>query len=229
MAPDPVSIYSPVGTESPYYAESGWLADDAAIVVPTKDTVWKKISGGDVLTPKSPVTLEWENGQGLVFERKLEVDDDYLFTITQTVENKGTKPVTLYAYSSITHKGIPKHSTTVGYEGPVGYVGQDLHQINYSNLLKEKDNNQSFDGQNGWIGISEKYWLTSCHSGPERTTYLPFRERSRRNLKKRRCSKLIQEDWRKRLKLELRMKRSLIYSLARKNLKRSTCIATSLA
>ncbi len=154
-----VSIYNPPGTEEPYYAETGWVADDAEVKVPGKNTTWKKTSSGSSLTPESPLTLEWDNGQGLKFERTISLDNDYVFAISQKVTNNSGKPVTLYPYSAITRKDIPKHSTTVGYEGPVGYVGDDLHQIKYLDLIKTP--NQSFDGGNGWIGLSEKYWLTS--------------------------------------------------------------------
>ncbi len=154
-----VTLFSPSGTETPYYAESGWIADDVALKVPTKDTVWKKTSSAASLTPETPLVLQWDNGAGVTFERKIEIDPEYMFTVTQTVSNKSGNAITLYPYGAITHKGIPAHSTTVGYEGPIGYVGEDLHQIKYGKLIKEP--NQSFTGTNGWIGLSQKYWLTT--------------------------------------------------------------------
>lgn len=156
---EPVTIYSPFGTEHPYYAENGWIADDTSVPVPGKNTTWKKVSKDKTLTSDTPLILEWDNGQGLVFERRIEIDPAFMFTVTQKVTNKSGKAVTLYPYSSVTRKGIPNHSTTVGYEGPVGYIGEDLHEIKYDKLIKEP--NQSFDGGNGWIGFSEKYWMTS--------------------------------------------------------------------
>lgn len=167
---EPVSIYTPAGTERPYYAESGWIADDGSVPVPGKTSVWKKTSSGETLTPEAPLVLEWDNGQGLKFERIIALDDAYLFTVTQKVTNTSDKEVTLYPYGAITHKGIPTHSSTVGYEGPVGYVGEDLHEIKYTKLVKEP--NQSFIGTNGWIGFSEKYWLTSfIPDQKEKNTY----------------------------------------------------------
>ena len=154
-----VAIYSPYGTANPYYAENGWIADEASVAVPSKSSVWKKISKDASLTQETPLVLQWDNGAGLVFERKIEIDSHFMFTITQSVKNNSGKSVTLYPYSSITRKGVPVHSSTVGYEGPLGYVGEDLHEVKYMNLVKEP--NQSFDGSNGWIGFSEKYWLST--------------------------------------------------------------------
>lgn len=155
----PVSIYSPTGTEAPYYAETGWIADDASVSVPGKSTTWKKVSKDATLTPDAPLVLEWDNGSGVTFERKIAIDPNFLFTVTQKATNNSGKAITLYPYSAITHKGIPVHDQTVGYEGPIGYVNEDLHEIKYKKLLKEP--NQSFEGNTGWIGISQKYWLTS--------------------------------------------------------------------
>lgn len=156
---DPVVMYSPSGTVSPYYAETGWISDDSTMPVPGKNTTWKKVSGGDVLSPDAPLVLEWENGQGVTFQRKVEVDTNFLFTVTQSVENKSGKAVTLYPFGSITRKGIPHHSTSIGYEGPIGYAGEDLHQISYDDLIDKP--NQSFNAGNGWIGFSETYWLST--------------------------------------------------------------------
>ncbi|PZP57460.1 MAG: membrane protein insertase YidC [Micavibrio aeruginosavorus] len=168
---EPVTMYSPLGTANPYYAENGWIADDASIAVPSKTSVWKKVSGEEELTPKSPLILQWDNGAGLVFERRIEIDDNFMFTVTQKVTNASGKAVTLYPYSSITRKGIPHHSSTVGYEGPIGYVGEDLHEIKYAKLIKEP--NQSFEGTNGWIGFGEKYWMSSVI--PEQTAKHTYR------------------------------------------------------
>ena len=55
--------------------------------VPDGDTVWTAASQGP-LTPANPVTLTWDNGRGLVFTRNIAIDDNYLITVTDSVENK---------------------------------------------------------------------------------------------------------------------------------------------
>lgn len=153
-----VPLFAPAGSETPYYAEMGWLAENTDVKVPTSSTVWTAPADAK-LTTETPVTLTWNNSAGLVFERTLAIDPEYLITVTQSVKNTSGKPVTLFPYAAITRKGTPKHSSTVGYEGPLGYVGEDLHQIKYTDLTD--DPAQSFTGSEGWIGIGDKYWLAS--------------------------------------------------------------------
>jgi YidC/Oxa1 family membrane protein insertase len=166
-----VTLYAPSGTKEPYYAETGWIAEDAAIALPDRNTVWKNVSGQARLTPQTPVTLEWDNGAGLTFRRKLEIDPAYLVTVTQGVTNNSGKPVTLYPYAAITRKGIPQHDQTIGYEGPIGYVGDELYEIKYGKVLENPD--QIVEGFNGWIGMSQKYWLTALI--PDQATRNTFR------------------------------------------------------
>ena len=156
---EPVSIYSPAGTDAPYYAETGWIADSENTAVPDKNSVWEITSRGETLTPETPVTLEWTSPSGLVFTREIAIDKEYMMTITQKVTNNAEGAVTLYPYASVTRKGIPQHSSTTGYEGPIGYIGDELQQVKYQSLVKEPK--QDFAADTGWIGMSEKYWFSS--------------------------------------------------------------------
>lgn len=155
---DPVALMMPAGTQHPHYAEFGWLGDN--IRTPDKDTVWT-VKSGDMLTPASPVTLTWNNGDGLEFERTLTIDNKFLITITQRVKNSGDHPVTLYPYAALVHRGIPPRykGDTMVHEGAIAYVGEDLHETRYSELLEEKP--QSYESKTGWIGFGQKYWLTA--------------------------------------------------------------------
>jgi YidC/Oxa1 family membrane protein insertase len=167
-----VVLMSPAGTESPHYAEIGWLAGTDGLKVPGRDTLWS-IKGGDgKLTPASPVTLAWSNGAGLSFERQISIDANYLMTVRETVTNTGKDSVTLYPYSLLARRGVPKgHGKGIGYEGPIGYIGTELQEISYGDLEDERE--QSFAGKNGWIGFGEKYWLSSLL--PEQTSSHLFR------------------------------------------------------
>ena len=101
-----VDLLSPKGTESPYYATFGWVPAKADMKVPDDQTKWKMEGSGD-LTQDHPLTMSWDNGQGLVFHRAIAVDADYMFTVTQTVDNKTGAAVTLYPYASVTRQGEP--------------------------------------------------------------------------------------------------------------------------
>ena len=106
-SPD-VVLFSPVSAPAPYWAETGFVTADKAVKTPNRATRWTS-SGGD-LTPSHPITLTWDNGEGLVFTREIAVDDKYMFTVIDKVENKGDKPVSLNPYALIQRTGAPKPS-----------------------------------------------------------------------------------------------------------------------
>ena len=117
-------LLSPSGSPEPFYAEFGWTnAAGANVKVPAADTVWTQASSG-ALGVGHPVTLTYDNGQGLEFRRTIAVDDKYLFTIKDEVANKSDKPVSLYPFALISRHGTP---TTLGYyilhEGLIGKFG----------------------------------------------------------------------------------------------------------
>jgi YidC/Oxa1 family membrane protein insertase len=157
----PIFLLSPNGTADPFYAEFGWAPGGGSnIKVPTSDTVWTQVGTG-ALSVGHPVTLSFDNGQGLEFRRTISVDDKYLFTIKDDVVNKGTSPVTLSPYGLISRHGTPH---TQGYyilhEGLIGVLGdQGLQEYTYKNIEDKKVVN--FDVTNGWLGITDKYWAAT--------------------------------------------------------------------
>ena len=157
----PIVLLSPSGSPEPFYAEFGWTGEAGTTVkLPTSETVWTQASSGG-LSVGHPVTLTYDDGQGLQFRRTIAVDDNYLFTLKDEVVNKGAKPVTLYPYALISRHGTPK---TLGYyilhEGLIGVLGNDgLQEITYKKLEEKK--NINFDVTNGWLGITDKYWAAT--------------------------------------------------------------------
>jgi YidC/Oxa1 family membrane protein insertase len=156
----PVSVLQPRGMKFFRTIDTGWITNDKAITVPDAETLWQ-VRGNDKLAPNAPVTLFWDNGQGQIFEQTFALDEHYMFSITQSVKNTAARPVTLYPYGLIAQRGMPPHfsGTWVSYEGPIGYIGAELFQKHYNDLRKQ----QKFTAQaeQGWIGITDKYWLTT--------------------------------------------------------------------
>jgi YidC/Oxa1 family membrane protein insertase len=155
----PVILLSPAGTAEPYFAEFGWVAAPGlAVALPGSDTVWS--SDRDALHPGAPVTLSWDNGEGTLFTQRIDIDDNYLFTVTQGVENRSGQPLTLFPYGLVGRHGTPP---TLGFyilhEGPLGVLGGTLKEIDYDDL--KEDGGQEFAGTGGWVGITDKYWLTA--------------------------------------------------------------------
>ncbi len=153
-----VVLFSPSGSENPYYAEFGWTAGAGTQTsLPGTDTVWSAVNA-DPLTPDNPVSIQWDNGEGLTFERVYAIDSDYMVTLTQTVRNTGDSTVSLFPYALISRHGTPQiQGFFILHEGLIGFFGEDgLEEVDYSDIAEEKL--QSFDNTNGWIGITDKYW-----------------------------------------------------------------------
>ncbi len=157
----PIVLYSPSGTANPYYAEFGWVpAAGSTIKLPDRDTLWQQEGTGS-LTPSSPITLKYDNGDGLTFRRTISIDDRYLFSIKDDVTNVGNAPVTLYPFALISRHGTPQ---VAGYyilhEGLIGYLGdQGLQEYGYKKIDDAKA--VSFKVTNGWLGITDKYWASA--------------------------------------------------------------------
>ncbi len=157
-----IILLSPSGSAKPhtaYYAQFNWLADSAAINVPSSGTIWKADS--QKLTPERPVRLTWDNGQGLTFQRTIAVDKDALFTVTDRVMNNGGAPVTLYPFGLVARQGLPEEeeSSAVVHEGALGVLGGTLEEIRFKKMMEEKK--QIAQSVGGWLGITDKYWLVA--------------------------------------------------------------------
>ncbi|OYQ34916.1 membrane protein insertase YidC [Niveispirillum lacus] len=165
-----VVLLAPVGTQNPYYAEFGWVAATAgdAVALPKADTVWT--ASGSTLTPESPVTLSWDNGAGLVFERIFAIDANYMFTVTQRVRNQTGEAVALSPYGFVQRRGMPEvEGTYVLHEGPLAIVDGTLKEYKYDDL-KEDGKTINLSSTGGWIGITDKYWLVGLIPDQSLTT-----------------------------------------------------------
>jgi YidC/Oxa1 family membrane protein insertase len=154
-----VILLSPAGGPHAYYAERGFVgAGGDTQTLPTGDTLWTA-DGQTTLTPSSPVTLTYDNGEGLKFTRTISVDDKYMFTIDDTVTNTGTEAVTLYPYGLVSRHELPEvQGFYILHEGLIGVVDDGLEEISYSSAIEDKP--ATFKSENGWLGITDKYWAT---------------------------------------------------------------------
>ncbi|HEV8032770.1 MAG TPA: membrane protein insertase YidC [Stellaceae bacterium] len=156
-SPEVVLLW-PTGTKEPYFAEFGWVAGTSGLKVPGPDTRWTASDG--TLTPNSPLTLTWDNGAGLVFTRVISVDENYMFTVRDSVRNAGNAPVSLLPYSLISRTGTPHVSGYyILHEGLIGELGGSLREVKYSALSPDKPDD--FTSTGGWLGFTDKYWLTA--------------------------------------------------------------------
>ncbi len=172
---DTVILLNPAGATAPYFADFGWVPVEGSDpgTLPDENTPWT-VESGETLTPESPVTLVWDNGAGLIFRREIAVDDQYMFTIRQTVENQTGAPVSLAPYGRVTRIGGEASTKLwILHEGAVAFVDDKLEEISYGNLedLKpvagQAGGLESFHvDQNGWMGFTDKYWMTTMVAEP---------------------------------------------------------------
>ncbi len=165
-----VDLLAPVGAEQSYYALFGWApgGELGFEEVPGATTPYEVV-GNDRLTPATPVTLRWDNGAGLVFTREIAIDNDFMFTVTQTVANETGASVRLSPYGIVARHGEPD---VVGFfilhEGVVRRSDGELQEIDYDDMpdldlvSREGTPAEVIDvAQDGWIGFTDKYWMTT--------------------------------------------------------------------
>ena len=156
---DKVNFLNPKNSSKEYFIETGWASSgDEKIKLPLDNTIWKVV-GNSTLTPLSPIILEWNNSEGLIFKKKIELDDKFLFKITQTIKNNSNNSYQFYPYAQITRKGKPEgRQIYILHEGFLGVFGEELKEEDYDDIEKEKF---IINSSKGWLGITDKYWLTA--------------------------------------------------------------------
>ncbi|MCP5085931.1 MAG: membrane protein insertase YidC [Rhodobacteraceae bacterium] len=166
-----VTLLSPVQPESGYWAFHAWWSPSKSVEadkLPSAVTEWT-VKSGSVLTETTPVTLAWDNGQGLVFERKISIDENYLFTVEQSVQNNTGGAVDLAAYAALTRKGDPDiKGFFILHEGAISSVDGELIQKPYKKVRKFEDEKNpgthSEDyaiTEDGWVGFTDHFWMTN--------------------------------------------------------------------
>jgi YidC/Oxa1 family membrane protein insertase len=158
-----VVLFSPGEFKNAYFAEYGWLAAPGSQVkTPDRESLWQ-VEGNSTLSPTSPVTLVWDNGQGVIFRRTISVDADYMFKIVDAFENKTDAPVTLVPYARVSRYGVPKvQGYWILHEGFVGVLGEKgLEELTYAHALDADGPTVVDNAVGGWLGFTDKYWAAT--------------------------------------------------------------------
>ncbi len=154
-----VEFLNPAQTENGFYVETGWTSIGNKIKVPSNKTIWKVV-GNNVLNNNQPINLEWSNGNGIIFKKKIELDEKYLFKISQQVQNNTNQSIDLYPYAQITRNKIPDdiQNFYISHEGFIGVFDEELKEDDYDDIQEKKIVREANEG---WLGITDKYWMTA--------------------------------------------------------------------
>ena len=155
---DNVVLLNPKQSENGYYVETGWATTNKNIDLPNSKTLWK-IEGNNKLTPNSSIKLSWKNNQNIKFIKEISIDNQYLFDIKQTIENKSDKTYNFYPYGQIIRNIAPEVTNFyILHEGLIGVFDDQLVEEDYDDIEEKK---YSIKANTGWLGITDKYWIAS--------------------------------------------------------------------
>ncbi len=153
-----ITLLSPRNSKDGYLIESGFITSDKNVEIPNSNSIWK-ISGNNKLTDQSSIKISWTNDQGIKFEKEISLDDKYLFSIKQSVINPTDKKYDFYTYGQIIRNEMPEISNFyILHEGLVATLDDELIEEDYDDIQEKKF---SRTAQKGWLGIGDKYWVTS--------------------------------------------------------------------
>ena len=155
---DQIILLNPKKVQNGYFVETGWVTNNENIDVPNSQTVWK-IEGNNKLTPNKPVNLVWKNSQEIKFQKKISLDNQYLFTIDQSITNHTNNKYNFYPYGQIIRNTAPKVTNFyILHEGLLGVFDEQLVEKDYEDIEEKKF---TVNASSGWLGITDKYWITS--------------------------------------------------------------------
>ena len=175
-----IILLNPRNVEDGYLIESGFVTTNKNIDVPDSNTVWK-VEGNKKLTNKNPIKLTWSNTQGITFEKRISLDDQFLFTVKQKIINSSDKTYSFYSYGQIIRNKIPKISNFyILHEGLIATLDDELIEEDYDDIQEKKF---SQIAQKGWLGIGDKFWITSIipPKGKEFKTTFDYKKKFRAN------------------------------------------------
>ena len=153
-----IVLLNPRDVENGYIVETGWASNSKNIDLPNYNTIWKT-EGNTILTPSNPITISWTNKQNIKFSKKISIDDKFLFTVTQSIKNSSTNKYNFYSYGQIIRNTAPEITNFyILHEGLLGVFDDNLIEKDYDDIEEKK---YSVNANSGWLGITDKYWITS--------------------------------------------------------------------
>ena len=124
-------------------------------------SIWQASAGQ--LTRETPLVLtNVINGNSV--ERRYEVVDNYMVRMVQTLTNNSDDIMYVVPQTLIRRDGDTERDRT-SFTGPVVANGGKFFERNYEKVRKNADSSglyESWDGDAGWIGMTDKYWMVAA-------------------------------------------------------------------
>ena len=155
-----VTLFKPTKTQGGYFSNFGWAktSKDEDFDLPGDQTIWN--TNSKKISDKNPAIFSWTNNQGIQFEQEISIDENFMFTIKQTVVNNTDKNIRINPIAKIRRTDTPKtQGFFILHEGPIGLANNVLEEIDYKDLKKKKK--IEYNSKGGWFGITDKYWLAT--------------------------------------------------------------------
>ena len=154
-----IVFLNPKDTENGFFVETGWSSIGNKIKVPSSNSLWTNV-GNNILDQNNPITLKWDNKEGIIFKKIISLDDNYLFKISQVVQNNTKNSIDLYPYAQITRNKVPDdiQNFYISHEGFIGVFDDELKEDDYDDI---EDKKIVREANKGWLGITDKYWMTA--------------------------------------------------------------------
>ena len=172
-----IELLSPSKTKKPYFAELGWLSLDNSIKLPNTNTIWN--TSDESFSATRPAILTWNNNEGIKIIRKISVDENYLFTITDTVENMSGEEIDIFPYALISRNlENSLQNRSVVHEGISAVLNGTLKEFRYTDI--DENDEETFDAKTGWISFSDRYWFTALIT-PENKNKITFKNNGKNN------------------------------------------------
>jgi YidC/Oxa1 family membrane protein insertase len=173
-----IQLLLPDGTANPYYIETGWKElKNSNIELPNLETNWK--TNSTTLSPSSPVTLSWTNNKNITFKINYQVDDEYMFTITQEIENNSGEDIEVFPYRLIKRINTPDTiNFFILHEGLISLINDELLEKNYDDCNSSIQTKKEFcdnKTQGGWLGFTDKYWMSALIPDADQSINVNYR------------------------------------------------------
>jgi len=155
---DQIILLNPKKFNDGYFVETGWVTNNKNIDLPDSNTLWS-VEGNNKLSPNNPIKLIWSNNQGIKFQKNIKIDNQFLFTINQKIINTSDKTYNFYPYGQIVRNKAPQVTNFyILHEGLIGVFDEQLVEEDYEDIKEKKFSKNT---KSGWLGITDKYWITT--------------------------------------------------------------------